>query len=349
MVLARICCVALLACFAVQTSVLAVETNVLRWTVSKITLHRSNDRNDAPVVTGISLHPSKPECVLVGDDHLLRVYDISSQQIEATLEGHTDWVRATTYAIDGSRLYSAGNDRKLLVWTRDDSHQYSWKTFAEEDRATAGMAISADGKYLATAGFGTELNVYEIESGNRVMQLVCPCADMRCVAFSPRENIVAAAGRSGEIRLWHLDTGRTIRDFQPHQLRVRGLAFTKDGEELISCSEDRTIAVTRFNKVISPTRISEKQKHKLMSLTLLDADRFAVGGADNQVTIWSISQLTREGTLPGHKGTVAALSANSERLISGGYDTAIRVWNWKPTIADDTPQPKVQFSGFGKP
>lgn len=346
MTVARICITSLVALFLLSNAGFAVENNTLRWNVSVISLKRGSDKNDAPVVSGISVHPSAPRCAVVGDDHLIRIYNSDSKSIESMLSGHSDWVRCTKYSIDGEKLFSAGNDRKILTWTRGADNQYSHKMFAEETRATTGMAVSADGKYLATVGFSKELNIYEIASGNRIFQFECPCADMREVAFSPTENIVAAGGRCGMIRLWHVDSGNPIRDYQPHKLRIRGLAFSKDGLDIVSCGEDRIIAVTRLNKVISPTRTTELQSNKLMSLAVIDQDRIAIGGTNNLVSIWNIADLTRAGRLAGHTGTVAALDASDGQLISGGYDTAIRVWNWNPTVAEGTPTAPVQFSGF---
>ena len=346
MTVARVYVTSFVAVFALISAGFATENNTLRWNVSVISLQRSNDKNDAPVVSAISMHPLEPRCALAGDDHLVRIYNNDSKRVESTLNGHVDWVRCVKYSVDGEKLFSAGNDRKILAWTRGIDNQYSHTTFAEESRATTRIAVSADGKYLATVGFSKELNIYEIATGNRILQLECPCADMREVAFSPTEKIVAAGGRNGTIRLWHVDSGNPIRDYQPHKLRIRGLAFSKDGQEIVSCGEDRIIAVTRVNKVISPTRTTELQSYKLMSLTVIDQDRFAVGGTNNLVSIWNIADLTRAGRLAGHTGTVAALDASDGQLVSGGYDTAIRVWNWNPTVAEGTPKPPVQFSGF---
>lgn len=351
MLIARISVASLIAIFAFGSTLNAVETNTLRWRVSKISLKRETDKNDAPVVTGISINPVDAECALVGDDHLVRIYNTDIEKNVAVLEAHTDWVRAVQFDLQGEKLFSAGNDHKIMVWTRDADQRYSHRVFAEERRATTAMAVSHDNKYLVSVGFGGQLNVYEIETGQRVKQLACPSEDMRTVTFSPVENLIAAGGRSGEVRVWHLDSGEKVRDFQPHQLRIRGLEFTRDGKAVISCSEDRTIAITHVNKVIEPSRISEKLGHKLMSLSVIDADRFAVGGTNNLVTIWNIADMTRAGKLAGHVGTVSAIDCADGILVSGGYDTEIRVWNWNPTIADGNAEPRIEhpktkFSGF---
>ena len=58
----------------------------------------------------------------------------------------------------------------------------------------------------------------------------------------------------------------------------------------------------------------------------IGSDLLAVGGADNAVHLFDWSQGRVVGRLQGHLGSVAAVRATSQRLISSGFDATLYVW-----------------------
>ena len=329
-VVRKVSILAIVALFAMSTNVYG-ENNSLRWGVKNVAFKKATNKNDRPVITGISLHPTKSICSVVGDDHIVRIYSTEDRRVLHTLEGHNDWVRCSKIAKNG-KVFSAGNDRQVLVWEQQADGKYTSKRVVKEDRAIAAIDVSPNGRYLATVGFSNKIYIYETESRNKVMTLDAPSKDMRTVKFSPTEQLLAAAGRNGIVRTYHMETGKSIRDYQPHKRRVRGLSFTLDGKKVITVGEDRLVAITTLSKVIKPS-ISTQLDYKLMSLAVINDEQFAIGGTDNLVQIWKIADLSKVGNLVGHTGTVAALDSMRSELISGGYDTRLRVWQTAPSVA----------------
>ena len=68
---------------------------------------------------------------------------------------------------------------------------------------------------------------------------------------------------------------------------------------------------------------------KVYSLVFLDSQHLATGGTDNRITIWDLDSKPADRQLVGHTGTVAALAcdATGRMLVSGSYDTTLRIWN----------------------
>jgi len=66
---------------------------------------------------------------------------------------------------------------------------------------------------------------------------------------------------------------------------------------------------------------------KIYSTALLENNLLAVGGSDNQIHLWQLADLQKMGTLKGHTGTVACLDYAAHRLVSGSYDTQVRIWS----------------------
>jgi WD40 repeat protein len=172
------------------------------------------------------------------------------------------------------------------------------------------------------------MHLVNTSSGETSQQLVCPCGDVRTVVFSPDGTRLAAAGRNGRIRIWNVASGSRERDIPTDRRRIRSLAFSPDGRMLAAAGQSTSIRI--LDVETGEVAVSlETRPAKVHALLFLDSATLATGGTDNCISIWDLGsrQVTRR--LAGHTGTVAALAcdASSKTLVSGSYDTTLRIWN----------------------
>ena len=52
----------------------------------------------------------------------------------------------------------------------------------------------------------------------------------------------------------------------------------------------------------------------------------ATAGSDNIIRLWDLSTRRELGQLTGHAGSVSALAYQDGILVSGGFDTFLRIW-----------------------
>jgi len=295
----------------------------LNWQNDVIETVPHGNAKRSPVVTGVSLQPANGNLLaIVGDDHYTCLYDIKQQRFIEHLDDHTDWVRTAKFSPDGSQLATAGNDRKLLLWNNN-----SWSRPAIRQRHPSAIiecAFSNDGKKLATVGFESTLRIYNTQTGKSVKQLQCPCPDNHAVAFSNDGQLIAAGGRCGTIRVWDLASGRMKTQFKAHKKRIRSIDFTAEGK-IVTASDDQSIRVTDLENTQAPQTLP-RLASKLYSTALLSDGMLAIGGSDNQIHVWQLDQLQEVGPLKGHTGTVSCLDFAEGKLVSGSYDTHVRIW-----------------------
>jgi WD40 repeat protein len=98
----------------------------------------------------------------------------------------------------------------------------------------AALAVSADGKTLATAGPGGTLTVWDLASAKEVATLKGHTGDVNAVAFTRDGHVLASGGADKTIRLWDPATGKDLGTLSGHHSEVRALAFTPDGKTLAS-------------------------------------------------------------------------------------------------------------------
>ena len=66
---------------------------------------------------------------------------------------------------------------------------------------------------------------------------------------------------------------------------------------------------------------------KLMGLCQLDNHLLAIAGSDNSIRIFSDVDKRVLVKLVGHDGSVGVLRRTASHIISGSFDTTIRVWD----------------------
>src|SRR5205823_6126087 len=91
------------------------------------------------------------------------------------------------------------------------------------------VALSPDGKHLATAGMG--LTVWEVTTGRKVYEREDQC-DF-CVTYSADGKQLAGA-RFEEAKIWDPATGRERHSLKGHKAWIRSMAFSPDGKRLAS-------------------------------------------------------------------------------------------------------------------
>ena len=281
-----------------------------------------------PVISSVAIDQAGRFLAAVGDDHLVRIFDAQSGQIMHRWSSHTDWVKASMFQPDGQLLATAGADRRICLWTTTpggQSHELS-----ESPQVIFALVYSPDGRTVAAAGFDDKVWMYDAETGQLLRELVGPGSDIRAISFSPDGSKIAAAGRTGSVCIWEAKSGRQVANVQVSSRRICALAHSPDGKLMAAAGQRRIVRLLDASTG-KPLADLPERPGEVLSLCFCGPDTLASAGSGNVIHLWDLTTRQEKCSLVGHIGSITTLVyyAQTETLISGSYDTTVRLWDAK--------------------
>ena len=177
------------------------------------------------------------QTIAIGDENgLIELRNVSDGGFIRDFKPFTSWyVDDLDFSPDGKLLASVIPGYRLTLY--DVSGSVSPQIF----RNGVSMAFSSDGSMLAGGLSDKTIKVWEVSTGNELLNLKDQPEDVWSVAFSPDDKFLVSGDDSGTIQIWNMTDGTLIKSWRAHSDRVDDLHFTSDGTVLISASFDGTI------------------------------------------------------------------------------------------------------------
>jgi WD40 repeat protein len=188
----------------------------------------------------VAIHPGGKKAALRAVGMPLEVRDLSTGKVLLALpEAAGNW--PALYTPDGRWLLTAGAGGAIDVREADTGKRI--RSLTEHRSAVVGLAISRDGRSLASASTDGALLLWDLAKGTVTHRLVDPektsSFGTTPLAFSPDGTVLAGGTEGGKIHLWRVADGRLTRTLAGHLGKVHDLKFHPDGQRLLSGGMDR--------------------------------------------------------------------------------------------------------------
>jgi len=201
-----------------------------------------------------------------------------------------------------------------------------------EGAPVTGLALSNDGRVLASATANGGLHLWDVGTGRTLTEVRTGTAFVpRAVSFAAGGNLLATADTGGAVRIWRLaDSGRTLAPTQ--SVRVLGaaaLTFSPDGALLavVTRSGDVEVVVSATGAVqlVRPTGLGPLAAVAFSR----DGSRLAVGGLGGRIAVRDprTFQVTNTYTAtPAAPVYSLAYSPDDATLVAGYGDGTVGTW-----------------------
>jgi WD40 repeat protein len=201
----------------------------------------------------------------------------------------------TAFMPNAQQVFLVDRDgQTVILWSRVAGREV--RRFVGHLAPIWAVAVSADGRYLATASAtpnpfrgkpppqDDSIRLWDVATGRERWRL--PTTSWT-LAFSSDGALLAGGGRNNAIHLWETATGKEVKQFETPQSYNSRVKFSPDGKSLASTARDGT------------------------------------------VRLWEVLTGQERARFVGHRGEVYALaiSTDGRRLASGGDDTSVLLWD----------------------
>ena len=223
------------------------------------------------------------------------------------------------------------------------------RTLTEHTEAVAAIAISPDGKILASGSDDKTIKLWLLRSGKLLNTLTEHSNRISTLAISPDGEILASGSYDRTIKLWSLATGDLLQTFRGRPDRVRDIAFSPNGQTLISIGEwEIKIWAVRTGKALRI--LAENSNSARLIRFSPDGQTCAIGSLNGTLELWNPHSGKLVGTLSSGSSSITALAFSPDgQILVSGSSGGIQFWNphsFKLLRTEATESPGVATLAF---
>jgi WD40 repeat protein len=201
--------------------------------------------------------------------------------------------------------------------------------FAETLSSAMSIAISLDGKILATGDANGKICLWQFTTGQQLVILKGHSGWIWSIAFSPDGQTIASGSFDASVKLWDATTGQCLTTLQGHTGGVWSVAFSPDGQMLASGSDDTSVRLwdIKTGQCLNTLQGHSSQVHAVAFSP--QGHILASGSDDASLRLWDTKTRQCLSTLRGHTSYVysVAFSPDGQALASASLDQTVKLWD----------------------
>lgn len=292
----------------------------------------------------------KPEGPPPMPEHLLLEPVVTSPRANAVIAlAHSPWAPLAALAAPRQvLLYHSGTGDLLGVLPFPEGGTPETLSFSRN-----GSLLLAGGGIPGKQGV---VVVWDVKTGQSVINLAMT-EDFDTVLaadISADLSKIAMGGPGRRVRIYDTRTSQMLANIKKHTDWVTSLAFSPDG--VLLASGDRNGGLFIW-EAANGSEYQNLRGHEKMIASLAwrgDSNLVAAGSEDGNFTWWEMANGTQVKKVGSHGGVLALGFAPDGRMVSGGRDGHVRIWDgngaqqsdWVPS--GGSPVLKAVFSDDGK-
>jgi WD40 repeat protein len=164
----------------------------------------------------------------------IRVWDVGAQKETHVFSTDGEFPISLQFSTDAKAFMAGFWKGGVKLWQLDGSGEAT--VFPGHSQQAGGTALLPGGKTLISVG--GDIRFGEVPSRQQIGK-INPRTGVRRVALTPDGRRFATGGSDGSISIWDVASHEEVATLEGHKETVMQLAFTPDGNHLVSVSKDR--------------------------------------------------------------------------------------------------------------
>lgn len=281
-----------------------------------------------PGIVSLDMCPSDVnKLVTGGNDKNAVVFDKETEQIIATLEGHSKKVSSVIYHSNQISIISASPDSTIRVWNINSGN--TTHTVKAHDGPIHAIDLHATGDYLLSTSTDEFWAFSDLNTG----VIICKGGDnslqhaLTTAQFHPDGLIFGTGASDSVMKIWDLKERSNVANFPGHAGSISAMAFSENGYYLATAAEDSTVKLWDLRKLKNFKTLLLPDEYKVKSLHF-DKSGVYLGVAGSDVRVYQTKQWECLKVFNDHIDTATGVrfGDNANFLVSTGMDRSLKIY-----------------------
>jgi WD40 repeat protein len=186
-------------------------------------------------VSQVAIGPDGKTLAAGGQGNTIRLWDLDTGKSIAKLKGHTDIVSPLGFSPDGKTLCSSGLDRAVRIWDLEKKTSViAFECEPDSDEGIVAVKFCDEGQGVLATGRDRIIRKWNAKSGKTSTVSIKPANELRAMAFSPDNKLLATSDKRNIVQLWDVGTGNELGRIKMDDEEdvVSRIVFSPDGKTM---------------------------------------------------------------------------------------------------------------------
>jgi WD40 repeat protein len=232
---------------------------------------------------------------------------------------------AVLFFSDGKKFITSSLSGKIIIWDTESMKPLS--ILKGNTGIIMSLAFNPVNNNIAGGGKDGKIVIWD-QDGKNLMNFIGHNTEIKTVLFNAQGTKLITAS-STEVKIWDGNTFNLLKNISPASKTIVAIKVSYNLNELAIVTGNRIIELWDTENYTKEYELP-KTNHDIRSIEFSPDNKYiAVGGEDGSLIIINLTTKEAGNEIKAHDGSLAELkfSVDGLKLISGGYDGKIKIWN----------------------
>ncbi|XP_048346776.1 U3 small nucleolar RNA-interacting protein 2 [Sphaerodactylus townsendi] len=281
------------------------------------------------------------------------------------LQGHRLPITCLVISPDDKYIFSAAKDCSIIKWDVENGRKlhviHGGKKVTEESHGHTAhimsMAISSDGKYLATGDKNKLIMIWEAATCQHLYKFTGHRDAVSGLSFRKGTHQLYSASHDRSVKVWNVAENAYVETLFGHQDVITGLDSLSRECCVTSGGRDNTVRVWKIPE--ESQLVFYGHQGSIDCIQLINEEHMVSGADDGSIALWGLSKKKPLSTVKkahgfhGSQGldqpywitSVAAL-LNSDIVATGSHSASVKLWKCREGFRKLEPLFDIPLVGF---
>ena len=291
-------------------------------------------------IWSVTLSRDGKRLAAIGDDGMVRVWDLATDQVMLTLKADTGMGgggHGLAFSPDGHQLLTVTGQKSATLW--DLSTGRALFTLEGHSDHISTLDFSSDGKILATGSDDGTGKLWNASTGRELATLTDQNDPALYVAFSPDGSRLYAGSDGNTLAAWEVATGKELFTFKEPGggTDVTAIAASPDGRRVATGDFDTSVKIWDAGSGNLLLKLFGHASYVNGLAFSPDGKTLATASEDGTVRLWDALTGKALLILSGHASGVlsVAFSPDGQRLYTSSRDGTVKIWDISASAGSD--------------